>query len=195
MGIDPDKSEPFFFTKPADALVQDGAAVPYARGTTDFQYEVELVSVIGRRAEDVSVANALDHVFGYATGLDMTRRDLQSIAKKNVQPWDMGKGFDNSAPCSAVRRASEMGHPREGRIALKKNGEIVQQSDLANQIWQIDETIAYLSKFITLLPGDLIFHGTPEGVGPVEPGDQLEATIASVADLSVRIVSRSQQDQ
>lgn len=186
MGIDPATNVPFFFCKPADALMANGSTIPYAQATKDLQFEIELVSVIGSTAKDISTQQAYEHVFGYAVGLDMTRRDLQTLAKQKNQPWDMGKGFDDSAPCSDVVPASRIGHPREGRIWLRRNGETVQDSDLANQIWQVDATVALLSTLVTLQPGDLIFHGTPEGVGPVVPGDRLQGSIAGVGEIEVR---------
>jgi fumarylpyruvate hydrolase len=184
MGHDPDKEPPFFFLKSADALATAGE-FPYPPKTSDVHHEVELVVALGRGGRDIAVAHALDHVWGYAVGLDMTRRDLQNEAKKTGRPWDMGKGFDQSAPCSAVRPASRIGHPAKGAIWVKVNGQMRQSGDLAQQIWSVPETIACLSGLVTLAPGDLVFTGTPDGVGPVQPGDRLEGGIDGIGDLVV----------
>jgi fumarylpyruvate hydrolase len=185
MGGDPTREPPFFFTKPSDAVVANGTAIAYPPKTKNLHYEIELVVVIGKGGANIPVGKALEHVYGYATGLDMTRRDLQGEAKKTGRPWDMGKGFDQSAPCSAVQPASKIGHPNNGAIWLKVNGQIKQSSDLSKQIWKVEETIAYLSGLMTLAPGDLIFNGTPENVGPVVAGDKLEGHIDGVGDLAV----------
>jgi fumarylpyruvate hydrolase len=185
MGSDPDREPPFFFMKPADAIVASGSTVPFPPATGDLQHEIELVVVIGRGGRGITSAAALDHVYGYAVGLDMTRRDLQTQAKKTGRPWDMGKGFDQSAPCSAVRPASRIGHPAKGAIWVKVNGQVRQSGDLAQQIWSVAETIAYLAGLVTLAPGDLIFTGTPDGVGPVQAGERLDGHIDGVGDLSI----------
>jgi fumarylpyruvate hydrolase len=187
MGSDPDREPPFFFAKPADAIVAGGGKIPYPPLTEDLQHEMELVVVLGSGGRDIPVEQALDHVFGYAAGLDMTRRDLQAEAKKTGRPWDMGKGFDYSAPCSPVRPASEIGHPAEGAIWLKVNGATRQSGDLNQQIWKVEEAIAYLSRFVALAAGDLIFTGTPAGVGRVVRGDRLEGHIDRVGDISVLV--------
>lgn len=187
MGGDPDREPPFFFGKPADCVVAGGGKVPYPPLTDDLQHEMELVVVIGSGGRDITAATALDHVFGYAAGIDLTRRDLQAEAKKMGRPWDMAKGFDYSAPCSAVRPASEIGHPARGAIGLKVNGEMRQAGDLNQQIWKVEEAIAYLSRFVALAAGDLIFTGTPAGVGRVVRGDRLEGHIEHVGDLTVVI--------
>ena len=187
MGSDPDREPPFFFAKPADAIVAGGGKIPYPPLTEDLQHEMELVVVLGSGGHDIPVEQALDHVFGYAAGLDMTRRDLQAEAKKTGRPWDMGKGFDYSAPCSPVRPASEIGHPAEGAIWLKVNGATRQSGDLNQQIWKVEEAIAYLSRFVALAAGDLIFTGTPAGVGRVVHGDRLEGHIDRVGDISVLV--------
>jgi fumarylpyruvate hydrolase len=187
MGSDPDREPPFFFAKPADAIVAGGGKIPYPPLTEDLQHEMELVVVLGSGGRDIPVEQALDHVFGYAAGLDMTRRDLQAEAKKTGRPWDMGKGFDYSAPCSPVRPASEIGHPAEGAIWLKVNGTTRQSGDLNQQIWKVEEAIAYLSRFVALAAGDLIFTGTPAGVGRVVRGDRLEGHIDRVGDISVLV--------
>jgi fumarylpyruvate hydrolase len=185
MGSDPDREPPFFFMKPADAIVPSGSTIPFPPATANLQHEIELVVVIGRGGSAIVPAAALDHVYGYAVGLDMTRRDLQNAAKKTGRPWDMGKGFDQSAPCSAVRPASRIGHPAKGAIWVRVNGQVRQSGDLAQQIWSVPETIACLSGLVTLAPGDLVFTGTPDGVGPVQPGDRLEGGIDGIGDLVV----------
>jgi len=185
MGSDPDREPPFFFMKPADAIVRSGSTIPYPPATGNLQHEIELVVVIGRGGRAIAPEHALDHVYGYAVGLDMTRRDLQNEAKKTGRPWDMGKGFDQSAPCSAVRPASRIGHPAKGAIWVKVNGQVRQSGDLAQQIWTVAETLAYLSGLVTLAPGDLVFTGTPDGVGAVGPGDRLEGHVDGVGDLAV----------
>ena len=185
MGHDPEREPPFFFMKPADAIVQNGATLPYPQATKDLHHEIEMVVAIGRDGADIPVAKALDHVFGYGVGLDMTRRDLQGEAKKMGRPWEMGKAFDNSAPCTALKTAAMMGHPATGAIWLKVNGKIVQKGDLSEMIWNVPETISYLSKLITLKAGDLILSGTPAGVGPVKAGDKLEGHVDGVGDLTV----------
>jgi fumarylpyruvate hydrolase len=185
MGGDPTREPPFFFTKPADAIVANGSTIAYPPATKNLHYEIELVVVMGKGGADIPVAKALEHVYGYATGLDMTRRDLQGEAKKTGRPWDMGKGFDQSAPCTAVQPSAKIGHPSKGAIWLKVNGQTKQSSDLAKQIWKVEETIAHLSKLVTLAPGDLIFNGTPENVGPTVKGDKLEGHIDGVGDLTV----------
>jgi len=188
MGGDPDREEPFFFTKPADALVTGGADMPYPPKTADLHHEMELVIAIGKGGTDIAEADALSHVYGYAAGFDMTRRDLQGAAKKAGRPWDMGKGFDFSAPIGELVPAAKAGHPAAGLIELKVNGKVRQSSDLAKQIWNVPETIAYLSGLLTLAPGDLIFTGTPEGVAAVVKGDVLEGSIAGVGTVRTRIV-------
>jgi len=187
MGADPEREPPFFFSKPADALVAEGGLVPYPPATTSFHHEIELVVALARGGREIRADQALDYVFGYAVGLDLTRRDLQTAAKKVGQPWDMSKGFDHSAPCSALVPAGVIGHPAEGRISLSVNGILRQQGNLAELIWSVPEVIAALSRLITLAPGDLIFTGTPEGVGPVVRGDRLEGAIDGIGILRVTI--------
>ena len=185
MGHDPDREPPFFFMKPGTAVVPDGGTLPFPAATDDLHHEVELVVALSRGGFDIAVESALDHVFGYAVGLDMTRRDIQSRAKEMGRPWDMGKGFDRSAPISTLRPAAAIGHPDAGGIWLRVNGEPRQTGDLAQQIWKVPETIAYLSTLVELQPGDLIMTGTPKGVGRVVPGDVLEGHIDGVGDLRV----------
>jgi fumarylpyruvate hydrolase len=188
MGSDPNGEPPFFFTKPADAVVPAAQDTPYPTATGNLHHEMELVVAIGKAGAAVASAAALDLVFGYAAGLDLTRRDLQDEAKATRRPWDMSKGFDASAPIGDIVPASEAGHPSEGAITLKVNGEIRQNGDLADQIWPVPEIIAALSKLVRLAPGDLIFTGTPDGVGPLQRGDLLEGEIAGVGFVRTRIV-------
>jgi fumarylpyruvate hydrolase len=184
MGHDPDREPPFFFMKPADAVVPPGT-LTFPSGTQELHHEIELVVALAEGGRDIPVEQALDHVFGYAVGLDMTRRDLQAAAKKAGRPWDMAKGFDQSAPTGRIRRVEEVGHPTEGAVWLRINGEPRQEGDLDQQIWTVPETISLLSTLVALRPGDLIMTGTPKGVGRVEPGDLLEGHIDGVGDLSV----------
>lgn len=187
MGSDPDRDPPFFFMKPADAIVQNGATIPYPPMTENFHHEIELVVAIGKGGINISEADALDHVWGYGVGIDLTRRDIQNQAKKSGRPWDMGKGFDKSAPCTALKPVSEIGHPASGAIWIKVNGEKKQESTLDLHIWNTQETISYLSGLVELAPGDLIFMGTPEGVGAVNAGDVMEGHIDGVGDLTITI--------
>ena len=188
MGSDPNREPPFFFMKPADALLVNDADMPYPPQSKQLHHEMELVVGIGTGGANISEADALSHVWGYAAGLDMTRRDLQNAAKKEGKPWDMGKGFDHSAPIGLMAPASRIGQPIGGLIELKVNGAVRQTSDLSKMIWSVPETIAYLSVLVTLAPGDLIFTGTPEGVAAVERGDVLEGVIAGVGTVRTRIV-------
>jgi fumarylpyruvate hydrolase len=187
MGGDPDREPPAFFMKPADAVVAGGGDVPYPPATANLHHEIELVAAIGRGGRNIPVSAALDHVFGYAVGLDLTRRDLQTTARTAGGPWDMAKGFDRSAPCGAVVPAAEIGHPRAGAIRLAVNGAIRQDGDLRDLIWSVAETVAQLSTLVELRAGDLLFTGTPEGVGPVVAGDVLDGHIDGVGDLHVAI--------
>ena len=188
MGGDPTREAPFFFTKPADAVLTGGAGMPYPPRTSDLHHEMELVAAIGNGGSDIRPGEALRHVYGYAAGLDMTRRDLQNEAKKAGRPWDMSKGFDFSAPIGEIVPASRIGHPARGSIELKVNGKTRQSSDLNRMIWSVAETVAYLSGLVRLAPGDLIFTGTPEGVAAVSRGDLLEGVIESVGSVRTRIV-------
>lgn len=187
MGADPDREPPFFFTKPADAIVANGSTVPYPPATRNYHHEIELVVAVGRGGSAIPAKSALDHVFGYAVGLDMTRRDLQAAAKQAGQPWDMAKGFDRSAPIGALQPAAAIGHPAQGAITLAVNGVLRQSGDLADMIWSVPETIACLSRLLELAPGDLIYTGTPEGVGAVVTGDRLEGAIEGVGRLTLTI--------
>lgn len=181
------RDPPFFFGKPADAIVVGGADIPYPPQTSDFHHEIELVVAIGKDGADIAAADALDHVYGYAAGLDMTRRDLQAQAKKAGRPWEMAKGFDFSAPIGTIEPASSIGHPGKGPITLSVNGVERQRGDLADQIWGVSETIAYLSQFVALKAGDIIMTGTPAGVGAVVRGDVLEGRIEGVGTVRTRI--------
>jgi fumarylpyruvate hydrolase len=185
MGHDPDREPPFFFMKPADAVVQNGATLPFPQMTKDLHHEIEMVVAIGKGGADISESKALDHVFAYGVGLDMTRRDLQGEAKKMGRPWEMGKAFDDSAPCTPLKPVAMVGHPAKGAIWLKVNGETKQKGDLAEMIWNVPEMISYLSRLITLRAGDLIYSGTPAGVGPVQRGDKLEGHVEGVGDLTI----------
>ena len=187
MGGNPEREAPFFFTKPADAVVTGGAAMPYPSATENLHHEMELVVAIGTGGANIPVGEALRHVYGYAAGLDMTRRDLQNEAKSTRRPWDMSKGFDHSAPVSDILPAAKFADPGHGKIELTVNGAVRQTSDLSQMIWSVAETVAYLSTLVKIAPGDLIFTGTPEGVAAVRRGDLLEGTVAGVGTVRVRI--------
>ena len=176
MGGDTEREPPVFFSKPADAVVANDAAIPYPPRTANLHYEIELVIAIGRGGRDIHKDRALEHVFGYAVGNDLTRRDLQAASKKKGLPWDTSKGFDCSAPLSAIQPASR-GHLSRGRIWLTVNGQTRQESDLAEMIWTVPEILAELSTLFELQPGDLVFTGTPAGVGALQPGDRIEGGI------------------
>jgi fumarylpyruvate hydrolase len=182
MGVDPNREPPTFFTKPADAVSGNGASVPYPPRTANLQHEIELVVAIGRAGRKIAAGEALKHVFGYAAGNDLTRRDLQQASKAKGLPWDTGKAFDFSAPIAPLRPAS-LGHMERGRIWLTVNGDIRQQSDISEMIWSVPEVIAELSSLFELRPGDLIYTGTPAGVGTLEIGDQLEGGIEGLEVL------------
>ena len=188
MGHDPDREPPFFFSKPADAVVTAGADVPYPPLTDNLHHEVELVVAIGEGGSDIPSANAAAHVFGYAVGLDLTRRDLQQALRKAGRPWEMGKGFDHSGPIGAIAPAAAIGHPGRAAIVLAVNGETRQSGDIAEMTWSVPEIIAELSRYVALAPGDLIFTGTPAGVGPVVRGDRLEGSVAGIGTVVARIV-------
>jgi fumarylpyruvate hydrolase len=187
MGKDPDREAPFFFTKFGSAAVQGGGIVPYPPQTTNYQYEGELVVAIGKEGAALGKAHALDIVYGYAAGLDMTRRDLQLEAREKGRPWDMGKNFAWSAPVGPIRPVESHGHATAGAIRLSVNGEIKQSADLGELLWSCAELISHLSHFERLLPGDLIYTGTPAGVGAVRTGDIIEVTIEGLEPLSVTI--------
>ena len=187
MGHDPDREPPFFFAKPPDAIVPNGGDVPYPSQTEKLAYEMELVVAVGKRGVDVARESALDYVYGYGVGIDLTRRDLQATAKQMGRPWEPGKAFDNSAPVSTIHPVAEIGHPKTGRIWLEVNGEMRQQSDLSQMIWPVPDIIAYLSRLYAVQPGDLIFTGTPAGVGFVKRGDELRGAVDGVERIRVRI--------
>jgi fumarylpyruvate hydrolase len=178
---------PFFFMKPAGAIVQSGATIPYPPGTDDLQHEVELVVAMSMGGRDVRPEKANDMVFGYAVGLDMTKRDVQAELKKKGRPWEMAKAFDFSAPCSAIALKTRTGAIAKGKMECRVNGQLRQSCDLDGMIWGVPQIIHYLSRQIEVAPGDLIFTGTPAGVGPVVKGDKIEATIAGLAPLSIEI--------
>ncbi|MBI2755064.1 MAG: fumarylacetoacetate hydrolase family protein [Betaproteobacteria bacterium] len=183
------REQPFFFLKSAHALVPGGGDVHYPPKTANLHYETEMVVAIAKQGRRIAARDASGHIFGYAVGLDMTRRDLQQIGKDKGRPWDFGKDFDEAAPCSALAPAATIGHPAKGAVWLKVNGIERQRADLADMIWSVPEQIEYLSQYYTLEPGDLIYSGTPAGVGPLKPGDELHAGVDGVGELRVRIVA------
>jgi fumarylpyruvate hydrolase len=188
MGSDPVRAPPIFFAKPADAVVANGDAIPYPSRTSNFHHEIELVVALCGGGRNLTAARALDHVFGYAAGNDLTRRDLQKVAKERGEPWDTSKGFDHSAPVAAIRPA-DRGHVSQGRIWLSVNGELRQESDVNRMLWEVPQVIAELSMLYELRAGDLIFTGTPSGIGPVKPGDRLEGGIEGLEVLRNTIVA------
>jgi fumarylpyruvate hydrolase len=188
MGHDPNAEPPFFFTKPADALVVGGADTPYPQATSDLHHEIEMVAAIGVAGADLTPAQAFHYVWGYAAGVDLTRRDIQAEAKKLARPWDMAKGFDHSAPIGEIAPASFIGHPLNGEIELRVNGEVRQTGDLADMIWDVAHVISYLSSLVALKPGDLIFTGTPAGVSAVVRGDRIEGEVRGVGKVGTTIV-------
>ncbi len=187
MGVAADREAPFYFTKAAHHYVASGSTAPYPPGTNNYHYEMELVAAIGTPGFRIADARALDHVFGYACGLDMTRRDLQAAAKQQQRPWDIGKDVEQSAVLGEIAPASEIGHPTRGRIELRVNGQTKQSSDVSDLIHNVSAVIAHLSQYYHLEAGDLIYTGTPEGVGPVQPGDRLEGSIAGVGTIAFEI--------
>lgn len=192
MGKDPDRDPPFFFMKPACAAVAVGAqgvTIPYPPMTANFHHEIELVAVIGKGGANIPVEKALEHVYGYAVGLDMTRRDLQLDARDKGRPWEFGKSFAQSAPIGPIHRAADIGHPQQAVIALTVNGEARQSSDIAKLIWSVAESIAYLSQYETIEPGDVIMTGTPEGVNAVKRGDEMRGSIAGLGEIVVKVAA------
>jgi len=187
MGSDPNREPPFFFTKPADAVVPASGSVPYPPSTQELHHEIELVVALKGGGTDIAPERALDLVWGYGVGLDLTRRDLQAAAKKDGRPWDMAKGFDASAPCSPLQPVSAVGHPAEGSIWLEVNGQRKQEGNLNEMIWPIPDVIAYLSRFVALAPGDLIYTGTPSGVDALNPGDRVRGGVDGVATFELEI--------
>ncbi len=187
MGGDESRDPPIFFQKPTDSIVQDGSSIPYPPMTGNYHYELELVVAIKKGGRDIPVTDALDHIYGYGIGLDMTRRDLQMDLGKSGLPWEAGKAFDESCPCSPLHPVEQVGHISEGSIRLTVDGETKQDSDLRLMIWKVPEIIANLSKYFMLQPGDIILTGTPAGVGPVVSGNELVGTIDRLGTLTVRI--------
>jgi fumarylpyruvate hydrolase len=190
MGQD-EREPPFFFAKPTDALVPDGATIPYPLLTKDCHFEVELVVALKSGGINIPAAKALDCIYGYAVGIDLTRRDLQIASRDLKRPWEVGKFFDNSAPCGTIRPASEIGHPSKGKIKLSANGKVRQEGDLAQLIWNVPEVIEKLSAQVELAAGDVIFTGTPSGVGATVAGDRLECEVEGVGKLTVTIGPRA----
>ena len=187
MGHDPNREPPFFFQKNPDNLEFSGK-FPYPSQTSDVHHEIEMVVALAEGGVEIPVERALEHVFGYAVGLDMTRRDLQGIAKEMGRPWEIGKAFEHSAPMGPIVRATEIGHPAEGRVVLEVNGGVRQEGNLNQMIWKVPEMIAYLSEYFELAAGDIIMTGTPSGVGPVVRGDVLKAHVEGVGELTVEVV-------
>ena len=187
MGADPKSEPPIFFTKPADAIVASGAVIPYPMLTSNFHHEVELVVAIGKSGAEIDAKAALDHVWGYAVGVDLTRRDLQNDAKKAGQPWDASKGFDDSAPVGALTPVSRIAHLRSARIWLSVNGAIKQDANLEEMIWTVPEIVAALSRTWELRAGDLIFTGTPSGVGALRRGDEVICGVEGLSELTFSV--------
>jgi fumarylpyruvate hydrolase len=187
MGVAADREAPFYFTKAAEHYAASGSTIAYPPGTTNYHYEMEFVVAIGKPGFRIAESQALDHVFGYACGLDMTRRDLQSAAKEKQRPWDIGKDVEQSAVLGDVAPAAEIGHPEHGRIELRVNGQPKQSGDISQLIHGVPAVIAHLSQYYHLQPGDLIYTGTPEGVGAVKPGDRLEGLIEGVGTIAVTV--------
>jgi len=190
MGKDPDRDPPFFFTKPADAVVEAGETIAYPPETENFHYEAELIAAIGAAGRNIAEEDSLSHVWGYAVGNDLTRRDLQLEAREKGRPWDWGKAFDRSAVIGPVHPVAEVGHPDKGSIKLTVNGELKQDADLSELIWSVPEIISILSHSIALEPGDLIMTGTPAGVGPLVPGDVCVVSIDGLGSIETPISPR-----
>ncbi|HEY6940016.1 fumarylacetoacetate hydrolase family protein [Dokdonella sp.] len=188
MGASVEPGRPMFFMKPADAIVADDGDIAYPPATADLHHEVEMIVALARGGHAIAREDALDCVFGYGVGLDLTRRDLQAAAKAKGHPWDAAKGFDDSAPASALHRVADVGHPRSARLSLEVNGELRQQADIADMVFDVAAIIHELSLLWTLAPGDLIFTGTPAGVAALQRGDHVHARLEGVAELHGRIV-------
>jgi fumarylpyruvate hydrolase len=186
MGAD-EREPPFFFQKPTDAIVHSGASIPFPTITSDFQYEVELVLAIGLEGANVAIGDAERHIYGFAIGVDLTRRDVQIAARKSGRPWEIGKSFDHSAPCGDLIRLADKPLPTNGLIELKVNDQVKQSADLDQMIWKSDEIVSKLSEHYRLMPGDLIYTGTPAGIGPLAPGDRVDATVAGLSSLTFSI--------
>jgi fumarylpyruvate hydrolase len=189
MGGNPDREPPFYFMKPADAVVESGSAIAWPPRTRDLHHEIELVVAIGKGGSAIPAGDAGSHVFGYAVGIDLTRRDLQAEARRSGRPWDAAKGFDHSAPVSPIQPVERIGHPARGRIWLEVNGELRQEADLGQMIWSVPEAVSGLSTLFSLQPGDLLFTGTPAGVGAVAPGDRLRGGIDGVGEIAIEITA------
>lgn len=187
MGNDPDREPPFFFTKPSDAVVDTPCAIPYPVQTNDLHHEIELVIAIGKGGSDIAEAKVQDHIWGASVGIDLTRRDMQQVAKDTRRPWDMSKGFDNSAPIAAILPIADVPSLTNARIWLAVNGDIRQDADIADLIWSVNEHVAYLSGLVTLAPGDIIMTGTPAGVAAVGKGDVMTGGVDGIGTLEVTI--------
>jgi fumarylpyruvate hydrolase len=187
MGFDPNREPPFFFTKWAETVVPSGSTIAYPQGTQNFHFEAELVVAIGKGGRNIAREAANDHIYGYATGLDMTRRDLQLIARDKGRPWDTGKNVEQSCPLGPIHPASEVGHLVSGAITLTVNGETKQSSDIADLIWPVEDVIVFLSALYRLEPGDLIYTGTPAGVGAVVPGDKMVVAVAGLSSTEITV--------
>ncbi|PCH94532.1 MAG: fumarylacetoacetate hydrolase [Rhodobacteraceae bacterium] len=187
MGKDPDRDPPFFFTKPADAVVDAGVTIPYPPETENFHFEAELITVIGKGGRNIAEADSLDHVWGYAIGNDLTRRDLQLVAREQGRPWDWGKSFDRSAVIGPVHPVDKVGHLASGSIKLTVNGVVKQDADIAELIWSVPEVISIISHSIELRPGDVIMTGTPAGVGPLVDGDTCVISIEGLGEIETKI--------
>lgn len=189
MGRDPDREPPFFFTKPADALVPDGTTIPYPPLTQNLHYEGEMVVALGKGGSNVAADKAMDHVYGYAIGNDLTRRDLQKVARDMGRPWDWGKAFDRSAVCGPIHKLADTGQIGSGTIRTTVNGEEKQKADISDLIWPVAEVIAFLSQSVEVRPGDLVYTGTPAGVGPLKPGDVCVVEIERLGALTTTIAA------
>ena len=190
MGNDPSREPPFFFMKPADAVVPAEGTIAYPPLTSDLHHEVELVVAVGKPGIKLTPAQALEVVWGYGVGVDLTRRDLQNVAKKMSRPWDWSKGFDASGPCGPLVPVERVGHPGNGRVWLEVNGELRQEGDLEDLIWPVADVLAYISQSMALAPGDLIFTGTPAGVGALQPGDHVTAGVAGIGEIAFTVGPR-----
>ncbi len=190
MGVVDMRAPPFFFAKPADAIVENGSILPFPTRTADLHHEIEFVAALRAGGREIRVDDAPGRVFGYAAGIDLTRRDVQRLVKKEGKPWDSAKGFDHSAPITAIALVAAIGHPSRARIWLEVNGELRQNGDIAEMIWKVPEIIAELSTWFDLAPGDLIFTGTPAGVGRLNPGDRVRGGVEGVGLLSLTVAAR-----
>lgn len=190
MGKDPDREPPFFFMKPADAVTDSGVAIPYPPETSDLHYEIELVVAIGTGGADIAPQDVYAHLWGAGVGIDLTRRDLQGIAKNMGRPWDLGKGFDHSAPMAPLTPLADVASLEKGRIWLAVNGEVRQDADIGDMIWPVKDHVSILSRSVRLAPGDLIMTGTPAGVGAVRPGDVMSGGVAGLTDITTPILAQ-----